>query len=418
MNKRSIELIWVSGVAVAGLTFGWLIQGGTAAVNSPPFAGLHHKSERGQDTPNSTLKTNEKWQAFAAGVCTSHPEEREAITETIAPEDRRAAIEALLAEGGPAGFDRHLEQVIDQLLAAWAEENFEAAWDWGQQLNGEGSQNFIAEKLLNRMVTTDPELALTRYLELLQTNPSLKSNVPERILANASLKTADDFLKCAGEFKFGWNPGAACEFARDFNFQQVADEVGKLPNKEDRKIPAGFPQNFYDVWAERDREAAFASFVEGKLDRLGGLHSFLAGLGTHHKPEEIWDWVASKIQDSEASNKLICSDLHYLGPMNFNGIVQALPDAASRDRFLLQVALEGSVAFRGNEVPSIAISAMSSPQVRLESFSQMHQDRMKNERKPLDITKVTDADLQAWGITHQQLVTILSSPKKETPNSN
>ena len=415
MKARSVELIWGGGAAFAGLALGWLIQGGTAAVHSPLTSELRRQSERRQDIPKTTPKSNDQWQTFAAKISTSNPEAREALNETVAPGDRRAAIEALLAEGGPAGFDRHVEQTIDQLLDAWAEENLEAAWAWGQKLNGEGSQNFIAEKLLNRMVTTDPELALTRYLELLQTNPSLKSKVPEKILANAALKSADDFLKLADKFKFGWDPGAACEFAKDFNFQQIADEVGKLTNKEDGKIPIGFPKNFYEVWAERDREAAFASFVGGKLDRLGSLYVFLEGLERHHPPEEVWNWVASKIQDSEASNKAIRSDLENLQPVSFNGIVQALPDTASRDRFLIQVAVDGGVAYGRNKVPSIVISAMSSPQVRLEAFSQMHQDRMANEQGPLNIAKVTDADLQAWGITHQQLVTIFSAPMKELP---
>ncbi len=185
--------------------------------------------------------------------------------------------------------------MIDQLLGAWAEENFEAAWAWSQQLEGEGAQNFIASRLLNQLVATDLEHALSLYLELIQINPSLKSEVPEKALAGAALKNADEFLKLAGKFGFSWTTGFACEFAKDFNFQQAADGIIKLPGREDSRLPLGFPKNFYEAWAERDREAAFKSFIEGKLDRAGGLYGFLNGLEKHNPSEAVWGWVAEKI---------------------------------------------------------------------------------------------------------------------------
>ena len=339
-------------------------------------------------------------------------EEREAFKKTIAPQDRSAAIEALVAEGGPQGFDPDLKDMIDEFLNAWAKENFAEAWAWSQQLTGEGTRNFIAERLLVRLVTIDRELALTRYLELKQTSPSFESKVPEKIFASAALKDADDFLNFAGKVGTGLYSGASCDFAKDFNFQQVADGISKSANKEDHTCPVGFPRNFYEVWAERDRDAAFASFTGGTLNRLGGFDDLVGALERHHNPEVIWDWVAEKIQESEASNKTIRSGLRNLQSVSFNGIIQALPDAASRDRFLTQVALEGGVTFRTNEVPSIAISAMSSPQVRLETFSKMHQERLEKGWEPLEIATITDADLQAWGITHQQITAIFSTSEK------
>jgi hypothetical protein len=97
-----------------------------------------------------------------------------------------------------------------------------------------------------------------------------------------------------------------------------------------------------------------------------------------------------------------------LESVSINGIIQALPDAAVRDRFLIQVACEYG------EIPTIAISAMSSSKVRLEAFSQLR----KQDYYELDITKFTEADLQAWGVTRQQITDIFSAPVDKLPNSN
>ena len=413
MKTRPFDLIWISGVIVAGVATGWLIRGGATVVSPPPAEESITQSAR--RAASTSPRTQNKWQAFATQFSEISENERAAFQKNIAPQDRSAAIEALLAQGGPDGFDSKLEAMIDQLVSHWAKENFEAAWAWSRRLKGEGTQNFIASKLLDKLVMTDPERALSCYLELMQTNPSFESNVPEKVLAGAALKSAEHFLNFAGKFGLSWNPGDSCEFAKDFNFQQVADGIAKLQGSDDRKLPVGFPQNFHEAWAEQDREAAFVSFTGGAFERLGGFYKFLEGLEKHNPPEAVWDWLAEKIQKSEDSSKGIRSSLHNVNSVSFNGIIQALPDAASRDHFLMQIALEGGVAFRGDEVPSIAISAMSSPQMRLEAFSKMHQeDRGREHGYPLDIKKITDADLQAWQITRQQVEAIFSEPIKKS----
>jgi hypothetical protein len=157
-----------------------------------------------------------------------------------------------------------------------------------------------------------------------------------------------------------------------------------------------------------DREAAFASFTGGELSRLESLDIFLGNLEDHSNPEAVWNWVAEKIQKSEVSSKMIRSGLCSLESFDFNGIIQALLDAAVRDRFLIQVACEYG------EIPTITISAMSSSKVRLEAFSQLR----KQENYDLGITKFTEADLQAWGVTYQQITDIFSAPVDKLPNSN
>jgi hypothetical protein len=413
MKTRPFDLIWISGVIVAGVATGWLIRGGATVVSPPPAEESITQSAR--RSASTSPRTQNKWQAFATQFSEINEKERAVFQKNIAPQDRGTAIEALLAQGGPDGFDRELETMINQLVSQWAEENFEAAWAWSRQLKGEGTQNFIASKLLDKLVMTDPERALSCYLEMIQTNPSFESKVPEKVLAGAALKSAEDFLNFAGKFGLSWDPGDSCEFAKDFNFQQVADGIAKLQGSGDRKLPMGFPRNFHEAWAEQDREAAFVNFTKGTFDYLGDFYRFLGDLEKHNPPEAVWDWVAEKIQNSEVSSKAIRRNLRNLNAVSFNGIIQALPDAASRDHFLMQIALEGEIVSRRDDVPSTAISAMSSPQVRLEAFSKMHQDDPGLPYgRPLDITKITDADLQAWQITRQQVEAIFSEPIKKS----
>jgi hypothetical protein len=401
MKKGSSNLIWVSGLAISGLTIGRLIHGTATMAYPPPSADSLSRTVWSRDSQSLKVKTSNKWQTFAAQFSETNKEERKSFEENVAPQNRRAALEALLSQGGPSGFDVEMSRMIDHLLVVWAEENFEEAWAWSLQIKRQGIQNFVTGRLLDVMVEKDLEHATILYLELSKTNPDLESKVPETVLANAALKNAETFLDFAGKLRLSKNPAQPCEFVKDFNFQQVVDGLAKLPRTEGDLLPVSFPENFYEAWAELDRDAAFASFTGGMLSGLGKFDIFLEGLEKHSNPEEVWSWVAEKIQESEVSSKAIRSGLGDLQSISLNGIIQALPDAASRDGFLLQVATEGGIVHGEDQMPSVAISAMSSPTIRLEAFTQMR----KENRKP-DISKVTDTDLQAWGVTRQQVTAI------------
>jgi hypothetical protein len=55
--------------------------------------------------------------------------------------------------------------------------------------------------------------------------------------------------------------------------------------------------------------------------------------------------------------------------------------------------------------------------LRLEAFSKMHQLRMEQQWDQLNIATITDADLQAWEITRQQVTAIFSAAEKKSLNS-
>ena len=386
---------------VVGIAAGWWIHGGVTlagfsgkAKSSQPHSMQINHSQR------PTVKFDSKSQVFMNRFATASREEKKILEGAIAPQDRKGILEALISQGGPRGFAHGLVEVIERQLALWGSESFEEAWAWSQQLDGRGTRDFLARKLLNLKVETDPERALALHLEFARANVDFESRVPDRILAKAALTNAEDFLKVAEKFEtVHHSTGSDCEFAADFNFQALADGLAKLKRTDaSKKFPEGFPTNFFEKWAERDRQAAFNGGV------LTGLIDFGKFLRAIEKTdtEQSWDWVAQQIQNSEVSSKAISKNIRITSE-SFNRIIQALPDAVTKDRFLLQVVVEGGLTSSMNEMPSIAISAMSSPQARLEAFSQMQQLIEKNSWDELDSTSITDADLQAWGITRQQI---------------
>jgi hypothetical protein len=404
MKTRSFDLIWLSCLTVIGLTLGWLAHGGATVVVPPTSVATLSRSARSRELRPIMTEKNNKWQNFAIQFPKTSEEEKRNFEQNIAPKDRKAAIEALLAQGGPQGFDNNMEDMIVHLLNLWGEENFEEVWIWGQQIKGQGTQNFVSGKLLNLLVSIDLDRAANLYFELSKTNHHIDCDVPQKILARAALINTEEFLKLAKKVPMSdFFYQANFVFAQDFNFRQVADTIARLrKNKDDQTLPMGFPENFSEVWIQRDHDKAFTGAV---LTKFIEFPEFLKELEEHDTTKAAWIWVADKIQESEVASKAICSDLHSLHVVSFNGIVQALPDAASRDRFLIQVVQEHGIANEKGEMPSIAISAMSSPEVRLEAFSQMR----KHEDQP-DITKVTDLDLQNWGVTRQQIAAIFSAP--------
>jgi hypothetical protein len=416
MKRRSSNLLLLSGISLAGLAGGWLVRRVVAVANPPLSVESSSRWTRSHELQTVIAKPDKKWQDFAEKFSTTNSEERKTFEKNLTAQDRKAAIEALLTQGGPVGFNRGMSTTIDRILAKWAAENFEQAWAWSQQIREEGSRNFVAGKLLDILVETDQEHALNLYLELAKTYPNLKSQIPEKILASAASKNAEDFLKITGKLGFQnynsfeggvfYSSAKPCEFSKNFNFQEVADGVAKLLKNVENKLPLGFPTNFYDAWAERDRDAAFASFSGGPLNRLSGFHSFLGGLEKSGNPEAVWGWVAGKTQESEASSKTIRNGLESVEAVSFNGIVEALPDAASRDHFLTQFMQDDDITSGKREKITLAISAMSSPQVRLEVLS-----LMQKQHKQPDIKHFTDADLKAWGVTREQVEVIFSEKK-------
>lgn len=401
MKAQFLNLIQVGGTMVVGIAAGWWIQGGAILAG---FPGTEKSSQPHSMQINHSqrpiVKSGSKSQVFTNQFSTASREEKKILEGAIAPQDRKGILEALISQGGPRGFAHGLEEVIERQLALWGSENFEAAWAWSQQIDGRGTRDFLTTKLLNLLVETDPERALALHLEFARANVDFKSRVPEKILAKAALTNAEDFLKVAEKFEtIHYGTGGYCEFAADFNFKALADGLAKLKKADaSKKFPEGFPSNFFEKWAERDRQAAFNG---GVLAGLIDFRDFLQDI-EQTDTERPWDWVAQQIQNSEVSSKVISKSMG-IASESFNRIIQALPDAITRDRFLLQVVLEGGVTGGRNEIPSIAISAMSSPQARLEAFSQMQQLREKDSRGELDTASITDADLQAWGITRQQI---------------
>lgn len=106
---------------------GWLFRSRATVVNLPPSINSSPNSAQKHELRPATTKSKTKWQTFATQFSKISRPDREVFKENIAPQDRKVVIEALLMQGGPDGFDVHMELMIDQILSAWGGENFEEA---------------------------------------------------------------------------------------------------------------------------------------------------------------------------------------------------------------------------------------------------------------------------------------------------
>ena len=102
--------------------------------------------------------------------------------------------------------------------------------------------------------------------------------------------------------------------------------------------------------------------------------------------------------ESESSRKSVIDGMYYAEAAAINGIVKALPNTNSSDRFLTELLIAKSKGGTVDLKPML--SGMSSPQARLEAFSQV-----KKQGHHLS-NKITQNQYQAWGVTQQQFEAI------------
>lgn len=386
----------------AGLGAGWLIPRG-ASPDSPDVAG-HQPAPpvaRKHETRPAKTSHESKWRVFARKLPSMSGEERDAFEKSLAPVDRTAAIDALLAQAGPEGFHWATRSMIGNILKAWAGEDFDGSWDWCRQIESDGNRNFVAAQLLNELADKDPDRALALHLEMSAADPKFLSNVPLTLLRKATSTDAGSFLDLLGKTPFGdGSSGTAMEFAADFDFQQAADGLDALLRSQQGKQPPVFPTNFLASWAAREPDAAYAWFSKNQNIPFENFGSLLEGIEKHGVPGASIAWAADKLNEPGAPRDAMIHSLSQIDSSHrattINAIVQALPDTASRDRFLGDV-----VTMSNASNPAIgfgfALNAMSSSEARLDVL------RRLAERGRLEIAKIPDAQFQTWGLDRQQV---------------
>lgn len=401
---------WTPIIFAAGLGTGWLIFGegmreNAEAAGDKSVAPVVHK--RG---PRPVTTSHEaKFHNFAKELPSLSEEEMEAFKKSLAPADRPAAIEAMLAQTGPYGLPGGTMAMTSEILKAWAGEDFDGAWAWCQRIESDASRNFIASELLPQLVDKDPDRALALHLEMAAGDPGFSSTVLFDLLPQVTTKDAASFLNFLGKLPFDYNDQSMpVEFAADFSFQQAADGIVAI--RKNQKAPIQMlPNNLLSSWATRDADAAYAWFSKnGNLPREN-FGNLLEGIEKQGTPGASYSWAADKLNEPGCRRETM---IHALADIRsdhntsvINGIAQAMPDTANRDRFLGDVVMMNHLA---NPVAhyGYALTQMSSPTARLETLQ-----RLGEANKLVDAESIPDAHLQQWGLTREQVEQAQSAGK-------
>ncbi len=245
---------------------------------------------RKRDVRPATNTHEAKFRNFAKKLSNPSIEDAEAFKKSLAPEDRAAAMEALLAQAGPYGIPELATSMIDEILKIWADEDINGAWSWCQRIDRDANRKFVAGKLIDGIVDKDMDRAFALHLEMTAEDPDFYSEVPMKLLDQAVSKDAASFLDLLGKLPFGnGGGGRPMDFAEDFDFQQAAEGVTALRKNHEGKSPPVYPTNFLSIWASRDADAAYAWYSKnpGEPFNESGV-DLIKGIEKQGVPGAVW----------------------------------------------------------------------------------------------------------------------------------
>lgn len=400
-----MKKLWILPIFATGALSGWMVRSraepnpNVAVVDSSPT-----KISRARSSSSAKSKEHDsKWATFGKRAKDLNYEEKEAVVRELLPKDRMAALASLASQAGLEGLDYSMKAMMNKILETWADDDFQGAWSAAQAENNPDLRKFMMSKLLMQLARKDPDRAFALHLEQVAIDPEFISPAPNIIL-DAKLKLgAEEYLRVLSQTKFGnGSGGSAAEFAENFDFQMVADDLVKL--LKDSKQPSCFPTNFYTEWAKKNPEAVYAWWSGNTSPPFNDFADIVEGV-ENRAPGTSAAWIASKLQEPGAPREKIIGDLARssvdLLATRTNSIMQELPDDKSRDAFLTDLLIpKGYIPDLTNH--GFVLTNMSSAEARLNAFR-----CMKEKWINPNIDKINDAQFQAWGITRDQVRQIL-----------
>jgi hypothetical protein len=397
-----MKAYWTPLIFAAGIGAGWLMFSGDMRSSAESADNKSAASVVRKREARPAISSHEaKFRSFAKDLPKLNVEEQWAFQKSLAPADRAAAVEALLAQAGPNGISTDAKGIIRGLLFKSADEDFDGAWAWCQRIESDPNRQFVASQLIEGLAKKDRDRALALHLEMAAEDPEFGSYVPFEILKQAVTKDAAAFLDLIGKvpFRKTGSSGTLMDFATDFDFQQAAEGLTVLKKNNVEKSPAVFPTNFLSTWAARDADAAYAWYSKNPSgSTFESFDSLLDGI-EKQSPGTSTVWAADKLSQPGDERDAMIRSLSQHSSDNstvINSIAQAMPDTSSRDRFLGDVVttscMNDTIAAFG-----YAITQQSSPSARLETLQQL------TNKNRLTAAKIPDAQLQQWGLTRQQV---------------
>lgn len=298
-----------------------------------------HRPERIRVNHPTKSAHDAKWQTFAKQFPSYSLEERDAFKKNLAPEDRITAIEALLSQSGPDGIDQMSKHMINEILKNWSVEDFNGAWKWSQGVTNDRSRRFIAGKLLDTLVVSNQERALSLHLETIAVDSEFYSQVPTVLLSTTNFRSAEQLVDFLGQLPpSNGSSGRNVTFDTNFDFQSTGEKLAALIERNEGRKPDVWPSNFLSSWAGRDPDAAFEFFATNKALPFDDFSDLLNGIEQQGVPGAAAAWVVDKL---ESHREVVIKGLSQIARSEraaiYNSISLALPDAASREQFRHEV---------------------------------------------------------------------------------
>ncbi|MBC7979470.1 MAG: hypothetical protein H7Y36_02795 [Armatimonadetes bacterium] len=406
--KKSISAL----IFAIGLALGWLGGGIGRDVPEDDVPATSTMRLRARERVAQKISHGSKWQTAGRQSMSFTSDEKQDFVSGLRKEDRGSALEAIAAQSGPDGLDYSTRSLLEEILKTWLAEDFDGAWNWAQGRENPLTRKFFIGKLLDALIEKDPDRAFLLHLKQVAADPSFNSSVPFKLVVIKAKEGADAFLKFITSTPFGnGSSGTFVEFAPDFDFQSLATGVADLKKVNGGKEPPHFPSNFFEGWGKSDPEAAHAWLAAGNTLPFGAWDDLVKGIEDRSGMPAAATWTAEKLNSAGALREKMVESLAESDSELFSsriiGISAAMADASTADQFLAEVTLKIGYGFEDKRQGAV-LNAMSSPEARLEVF----RDLVDNGRFP-DLAKITDYQLQNWGIARQQLEAIAPKVAEE-----
>lgn len=387
----------------AGVLLGWMIEhrshdvlAGSSASNETTI-----KTFRDRRIEPAQEAHSQKWQSLGKRAVTFSTEERESFLKELAADDRGKALDGLMTQAGPGYRSDPITSTMSEILKSWAATDVEGALSYCGKCANAGMRKFMLGQLIDILARKDPDRAISLFVEMSAEDPSFQPDGVFTLAQNKMGESAGQLLGFLSKLPMkAASSGTGADFSKDYDFEAAADGIAAMIKANPGKSPAVLPTNLMESWAARDPEAAHAWWAKNDSFEYNNWSMLLNGVEKHSTPEAAATWVVAKFEEPGAPREKMIRDLS-IGSGGragrFNAIARAMPDSAAQDRFLTEAIMAIS-ALTNLEGYAFAVSGLSSPQARLDAFQKIP----PNNGIP-DIYKIDDAQLNAWGITRQQM---------------
>ena len=199
--------------------------------------------------------------------------------------------------------------------------------------------------------------------------------------------------------------GEPMDYAKNFDFHLAANGIENLRSKPGRFSEVRYPTDFYRVWAAKEPEAAFDRWVAHPSGRLSVSEDrdILEGVRKNIGTDADVAWFVDKLMERESPRGRIMEA--FSGSEVFKEqIMKALPDDAARDAVTFDDELKHRSLITIEDTKSL-LPRLSSPEARIEALQ-----RISAKRNSINPNEISDARLEEWGVTRQQVKAIFPNP--------